>query len=511
VKTDNAPLRRAAAFAFAREHRGETPAPTPEVTAALVAAVADSDAETRAGAIAALGRRKAVGDSAAQIEQDLRDADWRVAVEAVRALAGDNGTDGGKDAVAAIVVRDWAQLSAGGSAAMAHVVLEGLRALADDAARPTVRDAFAAVAKSAAPGAPAGNVAPLVRGWAHCLATLGLERAEPAAFDGGTRLLACGGDAIAPRLRAQLVGEAVGAGVGTPAQRRDAIVVLVATTDAPSRAAGLEAIAKVWPALDARDREALVPALARALAATDPMEAGTAAETAATLLGLPDLAATDPELASSVVSAIGTAKLADGRDACEKAAAGASPVIRAAGEACLLALDGKADAEPPFTDPAAVTPPALDPASVIGARPTWVVETSRGTVEITLAPDVAPWHVASIVALTEKKFYDGLVFHRVVPDFVVQGGDPTGTGWGGAGYTLPAEPASGLDRGGYDAGAVGIADAGKDSGGSQWFIMHSRAPHLEGRYTKIGTVTKGQDVVDTLVIGDRVIQATIRR
>jgi cyclophilin family peptidyl-prolyl cis-trans isomerase len=86
----------------------------------------------------------------------------------------------------------------------------------------------------------------------------------------------------------------------------------------------------------------------------------------------------------------------------------------------------------------------------------------------------------------------------------VQGGDPTGTGAGGPGYTLPAEPG-----GAFTTGAVGIADAGKDTGGSQWFVMHARAPHLDGRYTRIGQVTRGQDVVDALQIDDRILRATV--
>jgi cyclophilin family peptidyl-prolyl cis-trans isomerase len=128
---------------------------------------------------------------------------------------------------------------------------------------------------------------------------------------------------------------------------------------------------------------------------------------------------------------------------------------------------------------------------------------------IELRPDVAPWAVTSIVALTNRGFYNGLEFHRVVPNFVVQGGDPTQSGWGGPGYSLPAEPASGADGPGYVAGGVGMADAGRDSAGSQWFIMHSRAPHLDGRYTWIGSVVSGQKSADALLIGDKVEKATI--
>ncbi|MEJ7597994.1 MAG: peptidylprolyl isomerase [Kofleriaceae bacterium] len=145
-------------------------------------------------------------------------------------------------------------------------------------------------------------------------------------------------------------------------------------------------------------------------------------------------------------------------------------------------------------------PPPLDVTVVVGKSITWHLLTTRGDIVIALAPDAAPWAVAAIVALTRKGFYDGLEFHRVVPDFVVQGGDPTGSGSGGPGFAIPAEPTSGP---GFAAGGVGIADSGRDSGGSQWFGMHSRAAHLDGRYTWVGHVTSGQTSLDALLIGDR--------
>jgi peptidyl-prolyl cis-trans isomerase B (cyclophilin B) len=153
--------------------------------------------------------------------------------------------------------------------------------------------------------------------------------------------------------------------------------------------------------------------------------------------------------------------------------------------------------------------PPVDVASVIGAPLRWHLTTSRGEIVIALRPDVAPWAVATIVTLTRKGFYDGLEFHRVVPDFVVQGGDPTMSGWGGPGFTTPAEPGTALDGPGFAIGGTGIADAGRDSGGSQWFVMHSRAAHLDGRYTWIGTVESGQKYADALQIGDKVERAVI--
>jgi cyclophilin family peptidyl-prolyl cis-trans isomerase len=83
------------------------------------------------------------------------------------------------------------------------------------------------------------------------------------------------------------------------------------------------------------------------------------------------------------------------------------------------------------------------------------------------------------------------------------------SGEGGPGFTTPAEPSSQLDGAGFVAGGIGMADAGRDSAGSQWFAMHSRAPHLDGRYTWVGQVVSGQNIIDALLIGDRVEHATI--
>jgi cyclophilin family peptidyl-prolyl cis-trans isomerase/HEAT repeat protein len=125
--------------------------------------------------------------------------------------------------------------------------------------------------------------------------------------------------------------------------------------------------------------------------------------------------------------------------------------------------------------------------------------TERGTFDIALDARVAPNTVASFLALARSGFYNGLSFHRVVPDFVVQGGDPRGDGWGGPGYTIRSE----FSRRPYERGTVGIAHSGKDTGGSQFFVAVSPQPHLNGRYTVFGEVVRGMDVVDEIQPGDR--------
>jgi cyclophilin family peptidyl-prolyl cis-trans isomerase len=111
------------------------------------------------------------------------------------------------------------------------------------------------------------------------------------------------------------------------------------------------------------------------------------------------------------------------------------------------------------------------------------------------------------VQLAEKGFYDGIRFHRVVPNFVAQAGCPIGNGWGGPGYEIRNED-SPLR---YERGMVGMATAGKDSGGSQFFVTHSRQPHLDGRYTIFGKVIRGMDVVDSIEIEDTIKKVKIKK
>lgn len=132
--------------------------------------------------------------------------------------------------------------------------------------------------------------------------------------------------------------------------------------------------------------------------------------------------------------------------------------------------------------------------------------TEQGTVEIELFFDAAPLTVLNFIELAEDGFYDGLRFHRVVPNFVVQGGDPRGDGWGGPDYFIRCEYS--LER--YIRGTVGIATSGKDTGGSQFFFTLSPQPHLEARYTVFGQVLEGMDAVDRITRGDLIEKIVIR-
>ena len=144
----------------------------------------------------------------------------------------------------------------------------------------------------------------------------------------------------------------------------------------------------------------------------------------------------------------------------------------------------------------------------IGDARTARIETSRGPIVMELFVEQAPATVASFVALAEAGFHDGLSFHRVVPGFVIQGGDPDGTGWGGPGYRIRSE----FNPVPYEPGTLGMARAPEpDTEGSQWFITHDRQPHLDGHYTVFGRVTEGMEVVHSIRPGDQVVKLEIIR
>lgn len=133
-------------------------------------------------------------------------------------------------------------------------------------------------------------------------------------------------------------------------------------------------------------------------------------------------------------------------------------------------------------------------------------DTSRGTIRIELFDDKTPKTVANFEKLCEQKFYDGLKFHRVIPDFMIQGGCPQGTGTGGPGYKFEDEFDPSLTHDG--PGVLSMANSGPNTNGSQFFITHVATPWLDGKHSVFGKVIEGQDVVDTIAKGD--VMTTVR-
>lgn len=491
-------LVRAAAYGLA--HAPE--AASGEEALALVRLAGHEDAEVRLWAQVGLQRRKVAAEAARpRFEAALADADVWVRVAGVRGLA----RLGDPPALARLLALIDAETGP------VHPVLEALSLVA---ARPE------------AP-APAATLAEL-----HARAELRLARAEPADRVVRARIacqlaaLAARGPEFRPPLRcAEAAGPAadlermfaetglLGQGAGAEAARAARLAELAAHVDPRVRAAAVAAVARAWGA-------GAEGALAHALTDRSPAVAGAAAEalqarfTAAERPAPPGsglFAALvrrasderDSELFAALAAALAAIDDPAGLPACQPALRRAGPGVRAAARACVKALTDAEPAEPADVEVAPLPP--VDPASVLGREVTWRLTTSRGVVEVALDPEVAPWHVAALVELTRRGFYDGLDVHRVVPGFVVQGGDPEGTGWGGPGFSLPSEPGEGR----FSRGAVGIADAGKDTGGSQFFVMHARAPHLEGRYTRVGEVVGGMATVDALVVGDAIVRAEV--
>lgn len=135
-------------------------------------------------------------------------------------------------------------------------------------------------------------------------------------------------------------------------------------------------------------------------------------------------------------------------------------------------------------------------------------ETTRGTIKVTLFPQQAPLTVLNFVNLTKRGYYDGLTFHRVIENFMIQGGDPTGTGTGGPGYQFKDEFSADLKH--DKPGILSMANAGPATNGSQFFITHVPTPWLDRKHTVFGAVTSGQDVVDAIQKGDRMTKVAIK-
>jgi peptidyl-prolyl cis-trans isomerase B (cyclophilin B) len=171
------------------------------------------------------------------------------------------------------------------------------------------------------------------------------------------------------------------------------------------------------------------------------------------------------------------------------------------------------DASPPepeaaHPEPAAAEPDAGD-ASIDDSKPPQVtLHTEKGEIVLELAEDEAPNTVANFISLAEKGFYDGLTFHRVIDDFMIQGGCPKGDGTGGPGYRIADEFSPKLK---HERGVISMANAGPNTGGSQFFITHAAQPHLDGKHAVFGRVIEGMDVVDSIARGDKMTRVTVDR
>ncbi|SEJ72941.1 peptidyl-prolyl cis-trans isomerase B (cyclophilin B) [Propionispira arboris] len=136
-----------------------------------------------------------------------------------------------------------------------------------------------------------------------------------------------------------------------------------------------------------------------------------------------------------------------------------------------------------------------------------IIETKNGKITIELFDKEAPGTVANFVKLIQEGFYNGLKFHRVIPDFVVQGGDPSGNGTGGPGYSIKCETEGNPHK--HNRGALSMAHRGKDTGGSQFFLVLEPQPHLDGVHTVFGQIIDGYDIMDLIEQGDLMENVTV--
>jgi cyclophilin family peptidyl-prolyl cis-trans isomerase/HEAT repeat protein len=227
------------------------------------------------------------------------------------------------------------------------------------------------------------------------------------------------------------------------------------------------------------------------------LDGGAAALREAYKVGLPDAAYAARAAALEALSHYGAAEAVD---TLKTALADKDWAIRLRAAELLTKLEPGFDAEAAIR-PAPGTPPAAyDDATLLGPEvsPHAFIETVHGTIELELAVLDAPQTTRNFMNLVRKGFFNGLEVHRVVPNFVMQDGDPRGDGEGGPGHTIRDE----LNERPYLRGTVGMALDWRDTGGSQFFITHSPAPHLDARYTAFGRVVNGMEVVDRIKVGD---------
>jgi cyclophilin family peptidyl-prolyl cis-trans isomerase/HEAT repeat protein len=463
----DARLRRAAAFSLSRT--GE-----PSARPAQRSLAADSEPVIRATALRGFARGTLVEKDVAVLLPALEDGDWRVRAAACQVLAAQDGINVPSEAARAVVGDFYAPqphlavaaIAAAGSSAEVGST-EELLELVNGSDAWFAADALAALADRGARNAALGIVETWVespdvwrrRAVARVAAAVGSEIEERAAADkvAGVRLawLESLGEEQALARRDRL--EKIVAEDPDPAVRAQAVSLLRAADAAPD-VDELLGLYSSWA--DDVMPDARAEALIAAIAASE----GNDEYEAILKMGLAD---SDPAVAAMVVN-------------------GARGLGR--------------EARLPAREPRHGGRWYEDLLQWVG-QPRWLdVVTDRGTFRISLDLATAPITAREIWELAEDGFYDDLGFHRVVPNFVIQGGDPRGDGWGGPGFVIPDEPSLVP----FDSWRVGVATSGPATGGCQLFVTLLPADHLTGHYTNLGEVTDGRKVLTEIRVGDRI-------
>lgn len=429
----------------------------------------------------------------------VTDSDYRVAVEAVRALAklakGCKGAScpplaalSGVEALADRLVKG--EVARGG---------QPILALAQEGLPPAGKPLLLSLQRKIR--AQEGKVGKLL---AEDLVNLDCRLA--AALDGAagtvSSVLDCGTKAFSEDRRLVWSLRAIAA---VPVKnekegaKRAAAVSSYSAHNSPSvRIAAVEALETAGGAGRARVRTLLTD--------EDPYVSAYAAKAAATLkdkesaelvVRLGGMVSQTPDIAEPVADAIADLGGPGAEEELRRWLSASHAHVRDSAARALARLRGK----PVFPERAERPQPREPPPPISQAR-TMTLKLAKGEVVIRLLTEEAPFTAATIVKLAERGFYRRLDFHRVVPNFVVQGGDPHGDGEGGPGFTIPCE----VSPRHYRRGAVGMSLSGKDTGGSQFFITTAPTPHLDGRYTIFGEVISGDEFVDQILEGERILE-----
>ena len=466
---------------------------TPASRPVLLAGLRDDDADVRAMAAKGLGDVVQAEDAPA-LRALLRDPDGRVAAEAVRSLVtlATRCTPGPCPAADALAELD-ARAAGLGEANLGQGV-PPLLALAQSPVPESTRRLLVRLrATMRAASETASEPIRATIAWLDCR----MAAAEDRQRGWLDEVLRCGQDRIPEARRLRLGLEAVAASPRVAEARvGKALLPYLKNASASVRSAALGVV----PPAKAPELTAAVRPL---LEDPDPIVRASAVDTLATLgdkASAPAILAGARTATVDVVTTYADAlvKLRPEGSAAVLKEWLASPHahVRHEGARALTALEGTPVRAPDV--PARREAPAAAPLPP-GTR--WRLQTAHGPVVIAPDSDAAPATVAQLSRMAKEGFFRGLTFHRVVPDFVVQGGDPRGDGEGGPGFTLPCEVSPRT----YLRGTVGMALAGKDTGGSQFFVALSPQPHLDGRYTIIGTVVSGIEALDGMVEGDPLV------
>jgi cyclophilin family peptidyl-prolyl cis-trans isomerase/HEAT repeat protein len=462
---------------------------------ALVSSLKDASAEVRATAAKGLAERGTPADAHA-LEPLLKDDSPNTAAEAVRTLA---------------------KLSARCEAdapCPPLAVLAGLGPAVDCVAQGDVRHGAPPLLALAQAGLPEAGQ-PLLRKLRERLHTdfasgqkgvqvdlAWLDCRLAAALDRGTgwlvETLHCGEGLVPEPRRVRLgLSEVAQAQTLGAAFDRKAAQAFLSSPDATVQVAAVNLVGASHHQEAAADVRRYVSEKDAVLSAAAAAALGELGDTVSgpEVLKRAEAATQEPEEADAWADALVALKPAGAEALLRRWLSSPHPHVRHAAEHALSTLEGKpvrtAGAGPEETQ----TWPSAEP---VAEDVTWRLSTVRGVVLIKPATAAAPETVAQLTRLARAGYFQGLTFHRVVPDFVVQGGDPRGDGEGGPGFTLPCE-VSPLR---YRRGTVGMALSGKDTGGSQIFVALSPQPHLEGRYTIVGEVVSGMDALDAVLEGD---------